>query len=161
MTGRAPARVRSRSKTTPRALDAIGLFCPHMTGRATASPHLARSVPSYEQWHGRVRSPGEASVWSQPASCLHLGSLDRMRPVIPDPASGHLDHLFHSLHAVRRFTWSTKQACSHTLPLFGLECMQCLCIFTLLKVHAMKEKLSAHKPPSLSLQCMCALLHSL
>jgi hypothetical protein len=99
---------------------------------------------------GHVRS----LVTAEPAS-FACSQLPSRRVTWPDAPSHH-DHLFLSLHAVRPYTWLTKQACSHTLPLFGLECMQCLSIFTLLKVHAM----SAHKTPSLSMQYMCA-LHSL
>jgi hypothetical protein len=153
MTEHAPARVWSWSKTTLRAPDASV----HTWLDAPPQP-LVRvfcAIPWIVAW-----SLGRASVRSQPASCLHLRSLDRMRPIILDPAFGYLDHLFHSLHTVHPFNRSTKQAWSHTLPLFGLECMQCLSILPFSKCMQW-ERSWAHTSLPLSLQCMCALLHSL
>jgi hypothetical protein len=156
LTGRAFVDDRTRSCQSPVTVEnyteGSRRIRPHMTRRATSTTRpRVLCHPMNSAW-----SLGRASVWSQPASCLHLGSLNWMRPVILDPTFGYLDHLFHSLHTVHPFTRSTKQACSHTHPLFVLECMQCLSIFTLLKVHAMREKLSTHKPPSLFAMHVCS-----
>jgi hypothetical protein len=157
MTGLATARVRSWSKTTLRALrhDWTRPVTHDRTHHRVHWPlrALCRTVSSVRRASGRVAEPASGRMQQAAFASRHFTGCVRssrtQRPVTMTT------RFFHFTRCVLSLGQQSKHATTHTLPLFCLQCMQCLSTFTLLKVHAMKEKPSAHKAPCLFAMHVC------